>query len=106
MEEISKTLVVLWTPWLTLVFGFLPIHFKHRIHIIEKELLRRTVSDTDGRRRLIELTEKGRQLQEMCRRIFFETEALMMEGLSPQEQELLFDLLLRVAANLEEDRKV
>ena len=43
MEEIAKTLVVLWAPWLTLVFGFLPIHFKHRIHIIEKELLRRAI---------------------------------------------------------------
>lgn len=70
----------------------------------EKELVERSVSDADARRRLITLTEKGTALQEHCRQAFFETEDLLVRGLSREEQEQLFSLLLRILANLEEDR--
>ena len=70
----------------------------------EKELLRRSISDTDARKRWITLTEKGVARQEHCRQAFMETEALLVQGLSEQEKEQLYSLLLRVYANLEEDR--
>lgn len=70
----------------------------------EKGLVERSVSETDARRRFITLTEKGNALQETCRQVFFETEALLTRGLSDAEQEQLFALLLRVYSNLEEDR--
>lgn len=70
----------------------------------EKELVARSVSDADARRRCITLTEKGKALQECCRQAFFETEALLVRGLSAAEQEQLFALLLRILTNLEEDR--
>ena len=72
----------------------------------EKGLLRRSVSDTDARRRLITLTEKGVARQESCRQVFLEMEALMVQGLSEPKREQLFALLLRVYANLEEDQNV
>ena len=70
----------------------------------EKELVTRSVSDSDARRRLITLTEKGERLQEQLHRAFHETEELMMQGLSGEEKELLFACLERVIRNLEEDR--
>ena len=70
----------------------------------EKGLVRRSVSDSDARRRLITLTEKGEQLQEQLHQAFHETEEVMMSGLSEEEKTLLFSCLERVIQNLEEDR--
>ena len=70
----------------------------------EKGLLRRTVSETDARRRMIELTEKGIDKQETLRYKFEEAEKLMTKGLSDEELEQLHKLLSRVMKNLEEDR--
>jgi len=72
----------------------------------EKELLRRTVSKTDARKRLITLTEKGKEQQETFRKIFVETEMLMVAGLEEEEVEQLHTLLHRIMTNLEEDRKI
>ena len=72
----------------------------------EKELLRRSVSESDARRRLITLTEKGIDRQEELRQKFEETEALMRKGFSEEETAQLHALLHRVISNLEEDRKV
>ena len=72
----------------------------------EKALLRRSVSVSDGRKRLITLTEKGAGLQEGLRQKFEETEQLMTKGFSEEETAQLYELLRRVMANLEEDRDV
>ena len=72
----------------------------------EKELVRRFVSRRDARQKCVAITEKGLEKQEQFRAVFTETETMMMQGLSPEEQETLFDLLHRVLANLEEDRRV
>ena len=72
----------------------------------EKALLRRSVSASDGRKRLITLTEKGEGLQEVLRQKFAETEQLMTKGLSEEETAQLHELLRRVMTNLEEDRDV
>lgn len=72
----------------------------------EKDLLRRSVSASDGRKRLITLTEKGAGLQEGLRQKFEETEQLMTKGFSEEETAQLHELLRRVMANLEEDRDV
>jgi len=72
----------------------------------EKGLLRRSISGTDARKRLITLTEKGQSQQETFREKFEETETLMVGGLSLEEIRQLHLLLQRVMSNLEEDRKV
>ena len=72
----------------------------------EKALLRRSVSASDGRKRLITLTEKGEGLQEVLRQKFAETEQLMTKGFSEEETVQLHELLRRVMTNLEEDRDV
>ena len=72
----------------------------------EKDLLRRSVSESDARKRLITLTEKGKSQQETLRRKFDETEQLMVKGLSREETAQLHTLLRRVMTNLEEDRNL
>lgn len=70
----------------------------------EKGLLQRTISETDARRRLVRVTEKGKGQQETFRRIFGEMEMLMVSGLEAEEICRLHELLHRVMTNLEEDR--
>lgn len=69
----------------------------------EKGLVRRSVSGSDARRRLITLTEKGAEQQSAFQRSFLDVEEAMVRGFSPQEREALLSLLDRVIQNLKED---
>ena len=71
----------------------------------EKGLVWRSVSGRDARRRLISLTEKGRERQEWFQQSFLAAEAAMVRGFSPEETAQLLSLLDRVIQNLEEDAK-
>ena len=70
----------------------------------EKGLVRRSVSGSDGRKRLITLTEKGEEQQALFQRCFLDTEEAMTRGLSPEETSTLLGLLDRIIQNMEEDR--
>ena len=72
--------------------------------MVDKGLVERTVSETDARRRLISITEKGVGQCELTRRKFQEVETLLVQGLSPEEEETFRRLLSRVIENLEEDQ--
>ena len=72
--------------------------------MVEKDLVVRSVSGSDARRRLITLTDKGRQKQARFERSFRESEAALVRGLTPQETEQFRSLLCRIIQNLEEDR--
>lgn len=72
----------------------------------EKELVARSVSGNDARRRIVTLTEKGIRLQEQLKQAFEETEEMSMRGLSPEDRETFFCCLERIIQNLEEDRTV
>lgn len=70
----------------------------------EKDLVRRSVSGSDARRRLITLTEKGAEKQAAFQQSYLDTERVMVRGLGPEEQGTLLRLLDRVITNLEEDQ--
>jgi len=70
----------------------------------EKNLVARSVSGSDARYRLVTLTEKGANLQRSLHQVLEKTEHIMLAGLSPAEQDLLFSCMERVIQNLEEDR--
>lgn len=72
--------------------------------LVERGLVERTVSGTDARRRLVTLSEKGREQQSLFRKRFLETEELMLRGITPQEEQTLRGILGRIIQNLEEDR--
>lgn len=70
----------------------------------EKGMVRRSVSGRDARRRLITLTDRGREQLELFRRCFEEVEAVMIREFTTEEAETFRGLLGRVIQNLEEDR--
>lgn len=68
----------------------------------EKGLLVRTVDGSDARRRLLDLTEKGRGLVAELQKQFLAEEACIVRGFSEGECAQLKALLHRVIENLEE----
>ena len=69
----------------------------------EKGLVRRSVSGSDARRRLVHLTEKGAEQQALFQRSFLDVEETMVRGFSQEERETLCALLDRVIQNLKEE---
>ena len=72
----------------------------------EKGLVVRSVNGADARRRLITLTDKGREKQALLQRKFRESELMMTRGFTLEEMDLLRALLARMIQNLEEDRTI
>lgn len=72
----------------------------------EKGLVRRSVSGSDARCRLITLTEKGAEQQALFQQSFLDVEEAMVRGFSQEEREALLSLLNRVIQNLKEDAQV
>ncbi len=69
----------------------------------EKGLVRRSVSGSDARRRLITLTEKGAEQQALFQQSFLDVEEAMVRGFTQEERETLCALLDRVIQNLKEE---
>lgn len=72
----------------------------------EKGLVRRSVSGSDARCRLITLTEKGAEQQALFQQSFLDVEEAMVRGFTQEERETLCALLDRVIQNLKEDAQV
>lgn len=70
----------------------------------EKGMVTRTVSGRDARRRLVALTEKGRERRELFQETFQAMEELILRGFSPEEAAVFRGMLDRIVQNLEEDR--
>ena len=68
----------------------------------EKGVLVRSVDAQDARRRLLELTDKGRGLVEQLKECFLDAERTLVGDLTEREQTQLRELLGRVMKNLEE----
>ena len=69
----------------------------------EKGLARRSVIGEDARRRLITLTDKGREQQSRFVESFLASEEAMVRGFSAEERETLLRLLDRIVENLKEE---
>ena len=69
----------------------------------EKGLVRRSVSGSDARRRLITLTEKGAEQQALFQQSFLDVEEAMVRGFTQEERENLCALVDRVIQNLKEE---
>lgn len=66
--------------------------------LARKGLIERRVNDADRRARLLQLSSKGERLFHQVRKRNLAAQALILETLAPDEQELLLDLLTRVIA--------
>ena len=71
----------------------------------EKGLLRRQTSESDGRCRILTLTDAGRQFNAQFRAIARQVDAQAGQGLSEEERTTLRQLLLRIADNLSETQE-
>ena len=69
----------------------------------EKGLLVRSVDETDARRRIVRLTDKGESLVGELQKQFFLAEETIVQGFSKEEQEALKGFLRRIIDNLEVD---
>ena len=71
----------------------------------EKGLVRRQTSKSDGRCRILALTDAGRQFNAQFRTIADQVDAQAGQGLSGEEKDTLRLLLLRIADNLSETQE-
>ena len=69
----------------------------------EKEKLRRTTSKTDGRCRILELTDQGMQFYDNFTAVVRQVNTRLERDFTAEEKELLLSLLMRVARNLAEE---
>ena len=66
-------------------------------------LLRRTASKTDGRCRILELTEQGMQFYDRFTAVVRQVNQRLEQNFTEEEKQQLLSFLLRVARNLEEE---
>jgi DNA-binding MarR family transcriptional regulator len=64
--------------------------------------LKRTVSDEDGRAKIVTATEKGNQMLEIILQLFQEESEMIIKGFTPAEQKQFQGYLYRVMANIGE----
>lgn len=69
--------------------------------LLEKNYISRCPSPTDGRCRLLTLTEEGEDMVNSFRTALDRTDDAVLADLTEEEQELLYNLLRRIYANLE-----
>ena len=71
--------------------------------LLEKEYITRCTCPTDGRCRLLHLTEAGESMVESLRSALDRTDAAVLSDLSEEEQIQLENLLRRIMKKLEEE---
>lgn len=71
--------------------------------MVEKGFITRATSRTDGRCRVLSLSEKGREAVETFQAAARRSEELIHAEFSDQEEQLLRELLTRLIANLENE---
>mgnify|MGYP003376030184 FL=1 len=69
----------------------------------EKEMLRRTTSKTDGRCRILELTDQGMRFYDNFTGVVRHVNTRLERDFTDEEKKLLLSLLMRVARNLAEE---
>ena len=71
---------------------------------LEKDgYIERSMTDEDNRKNEIRITDEGRRMVEVSRRIFESSDGAMFDGLSPEEISAFAGLLERMTQNLEKE---
>ena len=71
--------------------------------LLEKDYISRCACPTDGRCRLLHLTDAGVAMVDSFRTALDRTDAAVLADLTEEEQDILYDLLRRIRANLENE---
>lgn len=67
--------------------------------LMELEMIEH-ISGKDKREKIIQLTDLGETLYQTCREAITNLEASMLDGITLEEQQLLFDILQKIRNNL------
>ena len=71
----------------------------------EKGMVRRSVSESDGRCRLLSLTEEGRRFHDDFQDVLRQVNDRLERGFSQEEKAVFTDFLLRAARNLADEEE-
>jgi MarR family transcriptional regulator for hemolysin len=71
-----------------------------RVHRLKEQMLVEGVSSKDGRVRMIQLTDKGREVYKVCRRKINQLENEVMKGIPDNEKNTLFQILPKIQQNI------
>lgn len=75
------------------------------IQLMERDgLIVRESVERDARLKKLILTEKSKQIQQIMQGNIWEMEEKLEENISPEEKEILFNLLHRISRNLAEEK--
>ena len=72
-------------------------------HLEEEGLIVRIPDEDDGRYKKIVFTEKAEEIQNALRREIVRSEEILLEGISPEEQEIFMKITAKMLENLERE---
>ncbi|GAB4376190.1 MAG: MarR family transcriptional regulator [Calditrichia bacterium] len=64
--------------------------------LVKKGYIRREENPADQRSRILRLTQSGEQLFQQCWNNVFESEKIIVQNISPDQREILIDLLIKL----------
>lgn len=71
-----------------------------RVHRLEEALIVKQISGKDRREKIIQLTELGEDVYNACREKITDLENRVVEGITKEEQEVIFRALPKIQENL------
>lgn len=76
-----------------------------RVQYLEEKLIVKSISSKDRREKIIQLTELGEELYQVCRKKVTELEYNVMKGIPEDEQIIAFEALPKIRENITNEKE-
>ncbi|WP_270565190.1 MarR family winged helix-turn-helix transcriptional regulator [Clostridium beijerinckii] len=77
-----------------------------RVQRLEERLIVKTISGKDRREKIIELTEIGEELYDVCRKRITQLENDVVKGISENDQIITFETLPKIQKNITNEKEI
>ncbi|WP_026887005.1 MarR family winged helix-turn-helix transcriptional regulator [Clostridium beijerinckii] len=77
-----------------------------RVQRLEERLIVKTISGKDRREKIIELTEIGEELYDVCRERITQLENDVVKGISEDDQIIIFETLPKIQKNITNEKEI
>ncbi|NRY59611.1 MarR family winged helix-turn-helix transcriptional regulator [Clostridium beijerinckii] len=77
-----------------------------RVQRLEERLIVKTISGKDRREKIIELTEIGEELYDVCRKKITQLENDVVKGISENDQIITFETLPKIQKNITNEKEI
>lgn len=77
-----------------------------RVQRLEERLIVKTISGKDRREKIIELTEIGEELYDVCRERITQLENDVVKGISENDQIITFETLPKIQKNITDEKEI